>query len=83
MDPSAFDTLARSFAPTGTRRRLLPVWRLPLLGALAVVGEDEAAAERPLDRVQQRTPQRNRKQRNNNKNNNKNNNNKKQQREHQ
>ena len=63
MDPSAFDTLVRAFAPSGTRRRLLA--GLPLLGALAVVGEDEAAAERPLDRVQQRTPQRNRKQRNN------------------
>ena len=67
MDPSAFDTLVRSFAPSGTRRRLLA--GLPLLGALAVVGEDEAAAERPLDRVRQRTAQRNRKQRNTNQNN--------------
>src|SRR5215207_178208 len=62
MDPSAFDTLVRAIARSGTRRRLLA--GLPLLGALAVVGEDEAAAQRPIDRVQQRTPQRNRKQRN-------------------
>ena len=64
MDPSAFDTLVRSIARSGTRRRLLA--GLPLLGTLAVVGEDEAAAQRPLDRLQQRTAQRNRKQRNNN-----------------
>jgi hypothetical protein len=63
MNPSAFDTLVRLFAPTGTRRRLLA--GVPLLGALAVVGEDAAAAERPLDRVQRRTRRRNRKQRNN------------------
>jgi hypothetical protein len=73
MDPSAFDTLVRSIARSGTRRRLLA--GLPLLGTLAVVGEDEAAAQRPLDRLQQRTTQRNRKQRNNNQNNNNNNNN--------
>src|SRR5215207_7289686 len=74
MDPSAFDTLVRAIARSGTRRRLLA--GLPLLGAIAVVGEYEAAAQRPLDRVQQRTPQRNRKQRNSNQNNNNNNNNK-------
>ena len=73
MDPSAFDTLVRSIARSGTRRRLLA--GLPLLSALAVVGEDEAAAQRPIDRVQQRTPQRNRKQRNTNQNDTTNNNN--------
>ena len=73
MDPSAFDTLVRAIARSGTRRRLLA--GLPLLGAIAVVGDDEAAAQRPLDRVQQRTPQRNRKQRNSNQNNKSNNNN--------
>ena len=40
--------------------------RLALVGVLAVVGEAESAAERPLDRIQRRTPQRNRKLRNNN-----------------
>ena len=73
MDPSAFDTLVRAIARSGTRRRLLA--GLPLLGTLAVVGEDEAAAQRPLDRVQQRTARRNRKQRNTNQHNKTNNNN--------
>jgi hypothetical protein len=67
MDPSVFDTLVRAIARSGTRRRLLA--GLPLLGTLAVVGEEEAAAQRPLNRLQQRTTQRNRKQRNNNQNN--------------
>ena len=48
---------------------------LPLLGALAVVGEEEVGAERPLDRLQRRTEQRNRKQRNERRNNNNNGNN--------
>jgi hypothetical protein len=76
MDPSAFDTLARSVVQAGTRRRLLArlLVGVPLLGALAVGRENEAAAERPIDRLQQRTQQRNRKQRNN-QNNNQNNNN--------
>ena len=72
MDPTTFDALVKSRARTGTRRWLVRlVAMLPLAGALAVVGEDAAAAERPLDRVQRRTRQRNRKQRTN-KNNNKN-----------
>ena len=71
MDGSHFDTLARAIAQSGTRRRLVSLLlALPLGGVLAIVGEEEVAAERPLDRVQRRTPQRNRKQRNNNKNNN-------------
>src|SRR5215213_3752665 len=82
MDPTAFDALARSFTAAGTRRRLLRrlVASLPLLGVLAVVGEEEVGAEHPLDRIQRRTQQRNRKQRNrkqrnnNNKGNNNNNN---------
>ena len=74
MDPSAFDTLVSSIARSGTRRRLLA--GVPLLGTLAVVGEDEAAAQqRPIDRVQQRTARRNRKQRTNNQHNKSNNNN--------
>ena len=66
MDPSAFDTLARSFATSGTRLRLLTLLvALPLGGALTTSSGDEAAAQHPIDRLQQRTPQRNRKQRNN------------------
>ena len=52
MDGTHFDTLVRSFARSGTRRRLLT--GLPLLGALTAVGEDEATAQRPINRVQQR-----------------------------
>ena len=85
MDPVAFDTLARAIAQPGTRRRLLGrlLVGVPLLGALAPGGEAALAAERPLERLQRRTPQRNRQQRNNrrrntntNNTNNKNNNNK-------
>ena len=67
MDPVAFDTLARAIAQPGTRRRLLGrlLVGVPLLGALAPGGEAALAAERPLERLQRRTPQRNRQQRNN------------------
>ena len=66
MDPSAFDALTRSFQTAGSRRWLLRrlVASLPLLGALAVVGEEEVGAERPHERLARRTQQRNRKQRN-------------------
>src|SRR5215213_4839138 len=81
MDASAFDTLAHAVATTGTRRRLLTLLAaLPLGGAPTIRGAEEAAAERPTDRVQRRTKQRNCKQRNqrsgnnNNQNNNNNNN---------
>jgi hypothetical protein len=78
MDPVAFDTLARAIAQAGTRRRLLGrlLVGVPLLGALAPGREEALAAERPLERLQRRTPQRNRQQRNTKQNNqNKNNNN--------
>src|SRR5215207_7437574 len=78
MDASAFDTLAHAVATTGTRRRLMTLLAaLPLGGALTIRGAEEAAAERPIDRVQRRTKQRNRKQRNqrSGNNNNQNNNN--------
>ena len=67
MDPVAFDTLARAIAQPGTRRRLLGrlLVGVPLLGALAPGREEGVAAERPLARLQRRTPQRNRQQRNN------------------
>jgi hypothetical protein len=64
MDGSQFDTLARAFATTGTRRWLVRlVAALPLGGALTTLGQDEAAAERPHERLARRTQQRNRKQR--------------------
>src|SRR5262245_57404717 len=67
MDPFAFDTLARSIAQAGTRRRLLRrlVATLPLGSALLTGGGEEATAgEHPRDRLRRRTKQRNRKQRN-------------------
>ena len=65
MDGSHFDTLARAIAQRGTRRWLVRlVATLPLGGGLTTLSADEAAAERPIDRIQRRTPQRNRKQRN-------------------
>ena len=49
MDPSAFDTVARAIAQTGTRRWLVRlVATLPLGGVLTTIGADEAAAERPI-----------------------------------
>jgi hypothetical protein len=76
MDPIAFDTLTRAIARTGTRRRLVALLAaLPLGGLLTDLAQDDVAAERPIDRIQQRTPQRNRKQRNNTKNTKNNNNN--------
>src|SRR5215207_6363673 len=71
MDGTHFDTLVRSFARSGTRRRLLT--GLPLLGALTAVGEDEATAQRPINRVQQRNNNKKKNNNNNNNNNNKNN----------
>jgi hypothetical protein len=64
MDPSAFDSVARAIAQSGTRRWLVRLVATLPLGVLTRRGADEAAAERPIDRVQGRTPQRNRKQRN-------------------
>jgi hypothetical protein len=80
MDPVAFDTLARAIAQPGTRRRLLGrlLVGVPLLGALAPGREAALAAERPLERLQRRTPQRNRQQRNNRRRNTNTNNNKNQ-----
>jgi hypothetical protein len=75
MDPTAFDALVRTFTTRGTRRRLVALLTaLPLGGLLTDLAQDDAGAERPIDRVQGRTPQRNRKQRNKNQNNQNNNN---------
>jgi hypothetical protein len=44
MDPTAFDTFARSFATTGSRRWLVRlVAMLPLGGLLSGLPQDEAA----------------------------------------
>ena len=65
MDPTRFDTLTRSFATAGTRRRLLAILTaLPLGGLLLGVGEDDVAAERPHERLHRRTKQHRRKRRN-------------------
>lgn len=79
MDPRQFDALVRSFATGGTRRRLLTLLTaLPLGGMLVTVAGEEAAAERPHQRLGRRNKKRNRKQRHkrrrnkHNKNNNKN-----------
>jgi hypothetical protein len=57
MAPPAFEALTRAFQTGGSRRRLLRrlVASLPLVGVVAG-GAEESAAERPIDRVQGRTP---------------------------
>ena len=57
MDPSAFDTLVRSFATADTRRRVLArlVAALPLAGTLAAREDGPGAnAAHPVARIQQR-----------------------------
>src|SRR5215203_3197917 len=64
MNTNHFDNLTKTLS-MGTRRGLLRLGAaLPLVGLLAALLGEESAAERPLDRVQRRTPQRNRKKRN-------------------
>jgi hypothetical protein len=65
MESVRFDSLVKSLSAPGTRRWLVRlVATLPLGSVLTALGQDEAAAERPHERLQRRTPQRNRKQRN-------------------
>lgn len=76
MDEGTFDRMVRSLAGYRTRRRLMAVLAaLPMGGLLNTSDWDDAAAERPNQRLGRRTQQRNRKQRNNNKKNRKNKNN--------
>src|SRR4029079_2988382 len=64
MDAPAFDALPRAIASAGTRRWLLTrLTALPLGGMLLTSAEEEAAAERPHQRLGRRNKQRNRKQR--------------------
>lgn len=61
MDPSAFDTLVRSFAAAHTRRRVLArlVAALPLAGALVSRENGPGAhAAHPVARIQKRRAQR-------------------------
>lgn len=75
MDDSTFDRLTRAVSAAGSRRRLLGLLTSVGLGGLLMQLDDEAAAERPGNRMNRRNQQRKRKQRNNkSKNNNKNNN---------
>jgi hypothetical protein len=71
MDESRFDTLARAIAQSGTRRRLVRLLLTLLLGGVLAVADEvgQVVAERPLNRVQRRTPQRTRKQHNPNQHN--------------
>jgi hypothetical protein len=64
MDPCAFDTLVRSLASAGTRRRLMRALVTLSLGGVVTIAPEDAAAEHPRDRLQRRAKQRNRKQRN-------------------
>jgi hypothetical protein len=64
MDPTRFDALARSFASGSTRRRLVALVAALPLGRLLAFDEEEAAAERPHDRLKRRNKQHHRKRRN-------------------
>lgn len=81
MDPVRFDALTRALGQVRGRRHLVSLLTaLPLIGVLTGIPGDEAAAERPRDRMrrhkaQRRRKQRNRKQRNRNDGNNGNSNN--------
>ena len=71
MDQERFDQITRTHASGMSRRGVLRALGVGGAGGILVVVRQVArAGERPLDRVQQRTPQRNRKQRKNNQNNN-------------
>jgi hypothetical protein len=71
VDQERFDQITRTHASGMSRRGVLRALGVGGAGGILVVVRQVArAGERPLDRVQQRTPQRNRKQRKNNQNNN-------------
>ena len=78
MDPRRFDSLVRTFAAAGTRRRVIAVLAaLPIVGGLADLAPDEVEAEKPRDRIKRRKDAHRRKRRNRKRQNNKNNNRKK------
>jgi hypothetical protein len=78
MDSERFDGLVQTFGQTRSRRQTLR--GLAGAGALLALfaakpGEEATAGDKPVGRLQDRTPQRNRQQRNKKNNNNKNDNN--------
>ncbi len=74
MDPERFDQISRTLGSGLSRRRVLHALRaVGVGGLLALMGHDVRAADRPHERLQDRSEQRNRKQRNTNQNNNNNN----------
>jgi predicted outer membrane repeat protein len=65
MDKAAIDRLTRAASSDSSRRHLLgALTGLGLGGVLAVLGADEAGAEKPKDRLRRRTQQHRRKRRN-------------------
>jgi hypothetical protein len=63
MDGRRFDRLTRQLIAAGTRRGLLRLLgALPVIGALAALRDEEAAADRPLDRVRHRAKRHQRRQ---------------------
>lgn len=64
MDDSGFDQAARALGDAGTRRHLMRLMAaLPVTGVL-LAAADDTTAEKPRNRIEQRTRQRKRKQRN-------------------
>lgn len=65
MDSRRFDSLVRTFAAASTRRRVMAVLAaLPLVGQIPGLAPDEAAAEKPRDRIKRRKDANRRKRRN-------------------
>lgn len=60
MDPQRFDTLVKSLSGSGTRRGIVRLLAALPLGVTltTVLGQEEADAERPLDRVRRRAQNR-------------------------
>jgi hypothetical protein len=74
MDQERMDQISHTLAAGSSRRGILRALGVGgASGLLAVVGREAMAADRPHERLQDRTPKRNRKQRNKNQNNNDNN----------
>ena len=65
MESRRFDSLVRTFAAASTRRRVLAVLAaLPLVSEILGLAPDEAAAEKPRDRIKRRKDANRRKRRN-------------------
>src|SRR5688500_12945867 len=65
MDMDHFDRATKILSTAGTRRGLVHLMAaVPVLGVLMAAADEEAKAERPVQRLGRRTQQRNRKRRN-------------------